>query len=109
MPTQSVAAVARPWVRKYDRFKGSLESSLAVPKSEITTPEPKMERLLADTPKVANSVCRLLSMPIPVIPLVIGALLGNATKKKEKRQAVSKYTKTNGTKVKAYTKKAKSK
>jgi hypothetical protein len=46
-------------------------------------------------------------MPIPLIALAIGALVGSAGKKKEKRQAVSKYTKTNGTKVKAYTKKAK--
>jgi hypothetical protein len=48
-------------------------------------------------------------MPQPLIPLAVGAFLGNVTKKKEKRQAVSKYTKQNGTKVKAYTKRAKSK
>lgn len=47
-------------------------------------------------------------MPLPLIQLAIGAILGSATKKKERRQAVSKYTKRNGTKVKAYTKRAKS-
>ena len=44
-------------------------------------------------------------MPLPLIPLVIGALFGNAAKKKEKRQAVSKHTKKTGKKVKAYTRK----
>ena len=46
-------------------------------------------------------------MPLPLLPLVAAFALGNATKKKEKRRAVSKYTKKSGTKVKAYTKKAK--
>jgi len=46
-------------------------------------------------------------MPLPLIPLVIGALIGNATKKTPQKKAVSGYTKKNGTKVRAYTKKAK--
>jgi hypothetical protein len=46
-------------------------------------------------------------MPVPLIPLAIGALLGNVVKKPKKVKAVSKYTKKNGTRVKAYTKKAK--
>jgi len=48
-----------------------------------------------------------LDMPLPLIPLVIGALIGNATKKTPQKKAVSGYTKKNGTKVRAYTKKAK--
>ena len=44
-------------------------------------------------------------MPIPL--LLLGAFaLGNATKKTPKKRAVSKHTKKNGTKVKAYTRKA---
>jgi hypothetical protein len=46
-------------------------------------------------------------MPLPLVPLAIGALFGGATKKTPKKQAVSKHTKKNGTKVKAYTRKAK--
>jgi hypothetical protein len=45
-------------------------------------------------------------MPLPLVPLAIGALFGRATKKKEKRQAVSKYKKKTGTNVKAYTRKS---
>lgn len=46
-------------------------------------------------------------MPIPLIPLAIGALFGSAAKKAPKKSAVSKHTKKNGTKVKAYTRRAK--
>jgi len=46
-------------------------------------------------------------MPLPLVPLAIGALLGNATKKTKKVKAVSGYTTKKGTKVKAYTKKTK--
>jgi hypothetical protein len=46
-------------------------------------------------------------MPLPLLPLAAAFALGNATKKKEKRQAVSKHTKKSGAKVKAYTRKAK--
>jgi hypothetical protein len=48
----------------------------------------------------------LLPMPIPLIAALAGAALGRATKKTPKKKAVSKYTKRNGTKVKAYTKNA---
>ena len=45
-------------------------------------------------------------MPFPLIPLALGALAGNASAKKPKpKKAVSKYTKKNGTRVKAYTRK----
>lgn len=46
-------------------------------------------------------------MPIPLLPLIGAFVLGNATKKTPKKQAVSKHMKKNGTKVKAYTRKAK--
>jgi len=46
-------------------------------------------------------------MPIPLIPLAIGALLGGAAKKPRKVKAVSGYKTKKGTKVKAYLKKAK--
>jgi hypothetical protein len=46
-------------------------------------------------------------MPLPLIPFLAGALLGRETKKQPKKQAVSKYTKKNGTKVAAYTRKKK--
>jgi hypothetical protein len=46
-------------------------------------------------------------MPIPLIPIAIGALLGSAAKKTEKKKAVSGYKTKKGTKVKAYLKKAK--
>ena len=39
-----------------------------------------------------------------LLPLIAAFALGNATKKSKK--PVSKYTKANGTKVKAYTRKA---
>jgi hypothetical protein len=45
-------------------------------------------------------------MPIPLIAALAGAALGWATKKTPKKKAVSRYTKKNGTKVKAYTKNA---
>jgi hypothetical protein len=45
-------------------------------------------------------------MPIPLIAALVGAALGRATKKTPTKKAVSKYTKNNGTKVKAYTKNA---
>ena len=49
-------------------------------------------------------------MPLPLLPFLAGALAGNATKKKpEKKIAVSKYTKKDGTKVKATVRKVKSK
>jgi hypothetical protein len=46
-------------------------------------------------------------MPLPLIPILAGALLGRATKKEPKKQAVSKYKKKNGTEVAAYTRKKK--
>jgi len=46
-------------------------------------------------------------MPLPLIPLLGAFALGNVTKKNPMRQAVSKHTKKSGTKVKAYTRKAK--
>jgi hypothetical protein len=45
-------------------------------------------------------------MPIPIIAALVGAAIGSGTKKTPKKKAVSKYTKKNGTKVKAYTKNA---
>jgi hypothetical protein len=49
-------------------------------------------------------------MPLPLLPFLAGALVGNGAKKKPaKVQAVSKYTKKNGTKVKATVRKVKSK
>jgi hypothetical protein len=45
-------------------------------------------------------------MPLPLIAALAGAAIGRATKKERKKQAVSKHTKKNGTKVKAYTRKA---
>jgi hypothetical protein len=45
-------------------------------------------------------------MPIPLIAALAAAALGRSTKKTPKKRAVSKYTKKNGTKVKAYTRKA---
>jgi hypothetical protein len=50
--------------------------------------------------------CRSLHMPIPLIAALAGVALARATKKTPKKKAVSKYTKRNGTKVKAYTKNA---
>ena len=44
-------------------------------------------------------------MPLPLIPLVAGALFGKAAT--PKKQAVSKYTTKKGKKVKAYTRKKK--
>jgi len=41
-----------------------------------------------------------------LLPLIGAFALGNSTKKTTKKQAVSKHTKKNGTKVKAYTRKA---
>jgi uncharacterized membrane protein len=46
-------------------------------------------------------------MPIPLLPLIGAFVLGKATTKAKKKQAVSKHTRKNGTKVKAYTRKAK--
>jgi hypothetical protein len=43
-------------------------------------------------------------MPLPLLPLAVGALLGRTTKKPKKVRAVSGYTTTKGKKVKAYTK-----
>ncbi len=47
------------------------------------------------------------TMPLPLLPLAAAFLLGNKTKKTPKVQAVSKYKKKNGTKVKAHVRKAK--
>jgi len=44
-------------------------------------------------------------MPLPLLAGLVGAALGRATKKERKKQAVSKHTRKNGTKVKAYTRK----
>jgi hypothetical protein len=43
-------------------------------------------------------------MPLPL--LLAAFALGRSTKKQPKRRAVSKYRKSNGTEVKAYTRKA---
>jgi hypothetical protein len=45
-------------------------------------------------------------MPLPLIAALACAALGRATKKETKKQAVSKYKKKSGTKVKAYTRRA---
>jgi hypothetical protein len=45
-------------------------------------------------------------MPIPILAALAGAAFGSAIKKEKKKQAVSKYKKKSGTKVKAYTRKA---
>jgi hypothetical protein len=45
-------------------------------------------------------------MPISLIAGLVGAALGRATKKTPRKKAVSKYTKKNGTKVRAYIKNA---
>jgi hypothetical protein len=45
-------------------------------------------------------------MPLPIIAALAGAAIARATKKEQKKQAVSKHTRKNGTKVKAYTRKA---
>jgi hypothetical protein len=44
-------------------------------------------------------------MPLPL--LLAAFALGRSTKKHPKRRAVSKYRKSNGTKVKAYTRRGK--
>lgn len=46
---------------------------------------------------------------MPILPLLAAFALGSATKKTPKKQAVSKYKKKNGTRVKAYTRMRKSK
>jgi hypothetical protein len=46
-------------------------------------------------------------MPLPLLAALAGAALGRSTKKEPKKQPVSKYTKKNGTRVKAYTRKTK--
>ena len=45
-------------------------------------------------------------MPLPLIAALVGAAIGRNTKKEPKKQVVSKYKKKNGTKVKAYARKA---
>ncbi len=46
-------------------------------------------------------------MPLPLLPLLAGALVGNATAKKpKKRVAVNGRMKKDGTRGKAYTRKA---
>jgi hypothetical protein len=45
-------------------------------------------------------------MPLPLLAVLAGAAIGRATKKEAKKQAVSKYKKKSGTKVKAYTRRA---
>jgi hypothetical protein len=44
-------------------------------------------------------------MPLPI--LLAAFALGRSTKKSPKRKGVSKYRKSNGTKVKAYTRRGK--
>ena len=46
-------------------------------------------------------------MPLPLLAVLAGAAFGARTKKQPQKQAVSRYTKKNGTKVKAYTRKTK--
>lgn len=58
------------------------------------------------TAKISARSADLRIMPIPLIAALAGAALGWATKKTPKKKAVSRYTKKNGTKVKAYTKNA---
>jgi hypothetical protein len=48
-------------------------------------------------------------MPIPLLPLLAGALLGTAATKKKKRVAVNGRMKKDGTRGKAYLRKARSK
>jgi len=48
-------------------------------------------------------------LPLPILAALAGATIAKATDKQPKKQAVSKYKKKNGTKVKAYTRKAKRK
>jgi hypothetical protein len=45
-------------------------------------------------------------MPIPLLPILAAAVVGRATKKDTKKQAVSKYKRKSGVKVKAYTRRA---
>lgn len=45
-------------------------------------------------------------MPLPFVAALVGAAIGRATKKEQRKQAVSKYKKKSGTKVKAYTRKS---
>ncbi len=45
-------------------------------------------------------------MPIPLVAALVGAAIGRSTKKEQRKQAVSKYKKKSGTKVRAYTRKA---
>jgi hypothetical protein len=45
-------------------------------------------------------------MPLPLIAALAGAAIGRAMKKEPKKQAVSKYKKKSGIKVKAYTRKS---
>jgi len=45
-------------------------------------------------------------MSLPLIPLIAGALFGKATSKPEKRVAVSGRKKKDGTRGRAYTRKA---
>jgi hypothetical protein len=45
-------------------------------------------------------------MPLPLLPLIAGAVFGRTTKKTPKKKAVSGYTTKKGKKVKAYLKKA---
>ena len=56
--------------------------------------------------KLPGRFADLLHMPFPLVAALVGAVLGSAIKKTPKKKAVSKYTKKNGTKVKAYTKNA---
>jgi hypothetical protein len=46
-------------------------------------------------------------MPLPLIPLALGALAGGAMKKEKKLKAVSGYTTKKGKRVRAYVKRAK--
>lgn len=58
--------------------------------------------------KADGDFCRSPIMPLPLIPLAIGALVGGAAKKPKKVKAVSGYKTKKGKKVKAYLKKDKS-
>ena len=54
--------------------------------------------------KLGYIFAEIPDMPLPLLLAAFG--LGSATKKEKKKTAVSGYKKKNGTKVKAYTKKA---
>ncbi len=57
-------------------------------------------------PHAAGDVINSPIMPLPIIPLVVGALLGKASSKPEKKTAVNGRVKKDGTRAKAHMRKA---